>query len=852
MHLRPFISRRFSTVKQTDSPSNLNSYIRELVQKGRLFEALQCYSREPSSASRLAFPAVLKACASLLSLGTGRAVHATVFAMGFQFDPYIAASLVNMYVKCGSIRDAEQVFDNIPKSGALSQDVTLWNAMIDGYFKNGFRGECLAQFRQMQALGINPDGYTLSILLGVSSRFSTAKEIHGYAIRSSFEGDPFIVTALVDMYANCGRAVYAWRLFESQECKNKNNVVIWNAMMNGFCKTGFWSRSLELYSLIRGRNQRIMPSMYCIALTACCDGEDFEMGRQVHTDIVKTGVDYDQYVHTSLLTMYAKCGSVGDAEKVFNDVVVKGIETWNAMVSAYVGNGWVKESFIIYNQMKAKPVSPDSFTISNILTSCGIGGFHDFGTSIHAELIKRPVQTKLEVQSALMTMYLRCCKVEDAIKVFNRMEEKDVVAWGSMMSGFYQNKKYKESVGLYKQMLNSEVKPDSNMLSIAINATSVGIESIELGSSFFGVAIKHGLESDAFVGSSLMDLFSKSGQPEMAKTIFFGISNKNLVVWNSLISCYSRNSHPDASVRVLPQIVQYGLIPDAISVTNALVAVSSLAVLLKGKALHGYLIRYQIPVDNQVENSLIDMYIKSGCLKYAEHIFNSNNTSKRNSITWNSMISGYGSHGECFRAISLFNEMRRSRITPDDVTFLSLISACNHSGLVEEGLELFQLMREYRVEPQTDHYVNIVDMLGRTGRLDEAHRFIQKMPVEPDPSLWLCLLSACRVHRNFELGELAAQNLLKIEAGRGGNYVQVLNLYVEGGMREKAADLRAEMKQKGLKKTGGCSWIEVKDRTEIFFSGDSSSHRTVEVYQTLHSLISVMKMEEKGDYHESC
>lgn len=847
MHLRSFISRQFSTLKETHSSSNLNFNIRALVQKGQHFEALQCYSKEPHfplKTFELTFPAVLKACASLQSLGIGRTIHATIIVMGMQCDPYMATSLINMYVKCGSICNAVQVFDHISKSEALSRDVTVWNAMIDGYFKNGFRKECVAQFRGMQALRVKPDGYTLSILLGVFCRLSTGKEIHGYVIRNSFEGDPFIVTALVDMYTNCGRAMDAWRVFESQG--DENSVVIWNAMMSGFCENGLWNRSLELYSLLRERNYEIMSSTCCSVLTACSEGEDVEFGRQVHSDVVRMGFGSDQYVHTSLLTMYAKCGLIEDAEKVFHSVLGKGVETWNAMVSAYVGNGWVHESLLTYNQMKIRLVPSDSFTISNILTSCSIIGLYDFGRSIHAELIKRPVQTNVTVQSALLTMYSKCGKVEDALEVFSRMEEKDVVAWGAMMSGFYQNKRYEEAVGSCKEMLSFNMKPDSNILVMAINA-SVGFESIELGCSFFGLTIKLGMESDAFVGSSLMDIYSKIGQPEMAKRIFSGISNKNLVVWNSLISCYSQNGLPELSICVLPQIVQHGLIPDAVSVTSALAAVSSVAALLKGKALHGYLIRYQIQEDNQVENALIDMYIKSGCLKYAESIFN--NMSGRSLVTWNSMITGYGSHGDCFKAINLFTEMRRYGITPDHVTFLSLISACNHTGLVDEGLKLFQLMRDYTIEPQIDHYVNIVDLLGRTGRLDDAYNFILNMSVEPEPSIWLCLLSACRVHRNVELGELAAKNLLKMEEARGGNYVQLLNLYGEAGMKEKAANLRAQMKQKGLRKIGGCSWIEMKDSTDVFFSGDSSSPRTIEVYDTLHSLRSIMKW--KGDYHES-
>ena len=148
-----------------------------------------------------------------------------------------------------------------------------------------------------------------------------------------------------------------------------------------------------------------------------------------------------------------------------------------------------------------------------------------------------------------------------------------------------------------------------------------------------------------------------------------------------------------------------------------------------------------------------------------------------------------------------------------------------------------------------EHYVNMVDLLGRAGHLDEAYEFVRSMPVEPDRSIWLSLLCACRAHRNAELGELAAQNLLKLEPSTGSNYVNLLNLYGEAELWDKAADLRASMKEKGLKKHPGCSSIEVKNRVDVFLSGDSSSPRTTEIYETLNSLR--RNMRKKVDNHVS-
>ncbi|XP_049409529.1 pentatricopeptide repeat-containing protein At2g40720 [Solanum stenotomum] len=840
-----FKSRQFSAI---NAVVLVNSKIKAFIQQGNHPQALLAYSKEPLfplHTSKFTFPPLLKACAFLPNLQTGKIIHGTIIQMGLHYDPFIITSLINMYVKCGSLCNAVQVFDFISQCEDFYRDVTIWNAMLDGYIRNELTEECMGLFRRMQEIGVKSDEYSLSILLGLFNGrmgLSKAKEVHGYVIRNSFGHDPFVVTALIDMYSNCGRPKNAWCVFESVQ--DKDNIVMWNALIRGLSENGLWRNSMRLYSLAKNWGCKLMSTTFSCTLKACAEGEDIDFGRQIHSDVVKMDFENDPYVCTSALSMYARFGLLEDADRAFNSVLNKEVEVWNSIISAYVGKGRGDDALCVYNEMRSRGILSDSFTLSNILVSCSMTESYDLGSAIHGEMIKKPIQNNIALQSALVTMYSKCGMLKDALDVFSRMEEKDVVAWGSMISGLCQNKKFNLALEIYKEMETHKVNPDANIMAMVINA-SAGLESLELGCSIHAITVKSGEEVDSSVSCSLVDMYSNCGKPEMAEKVFSGVPYKNLVAWNSLISCYSKNDLPELSLNLLPQLVQQGLYPDAVTITSAFAAVSSLATLIKGKAIHCYQIRHQILEDNQVENALIDMYIKSGCLKYAERIFQY--MSKRNLVTWNTMIAGYGSHSECMKAINFFNEMRKSRVTPDAVTFLSLISSCNHAGLMDEGLKLFHLMAlEYGIKPQTDHYINVVDLLGRAGQLEDAYNFIQNLEVEPERGVWLCLLSACRVHQNVKLGEIAAKNLLKMEPNRGSNYVQLLNLYVDGGMREEAASLRTLMRQKGLKKNPGCSWIEVKNELEVFYSSDSSSTKTIEIYETLQSLRSIMK--KRGDY----
>lgn len=738
------------------------------------------------------------------------------------------------------------MFDKFCESEVLVRDVTVWNSIIDGHFRFGHIKEGVDYFCRMQLLGMKPDAFSLCILLGVCdggvSGYMEGKQIHGYIIRNVFGVDSFLETALIDMYWGCGQPMYGWRAFVMME--HKDNVVLWNVMIGGFCENGLWENSLELYSEVKNENIKPVSNSFTSTLSACCHGEIIGFGRQVHVDVVKMGFDNDSYVCTSLLTMYAKCEQIKEAERVFYQTADGKIELWNAMIAAYASNGCVHEALEVYKLMRLCEMLPDSFTLSNVISSSSMLELYDYGKSIHAEVMKRPIQDNITVQSALVTMYSKCGNNDDAGSVFNKMKERDVIAWGSMVSGFCQNGKFKEALQSFKAMEVQGTKPDSHSMASTIGACT-GLENLAFGCQIHAYVIKVGLEVDLFVASSLIDMYSKCGFSEMAGNVFSCMLHKNLVAWNSMISCYSRNGLLELSIRLFLQIVEHGLYPDSASITSVLIAVSSIAAPLKGKTLHGYLIRLKIPSDIQVENALIDMYIKCGILQYAQNIFQ--NMSLRNLITWNSMISGYASHGEFLKAMRLFDVMKRCGITPDHVTFLSLISACKHSGFVDEGQNLFKSMREdYGIEPEMEHYVNIVDLLGRAGCLEDAYNFVKNMLIEADRSIWLCLLFACRAHGNVELGELAAFNLLKLEPSRGSNYSQLMNLYGEAELWDKAAELRISMKEKGLKKNPGCSWIEVRNRIAVFFSGDSSSPRTVEIFDTLNNLRK--NMEKKESY----
>ncbi|KAK4344630.1 hypothetical protein RND71_034806 [Anisodus tanguticus] len=219
--------------------------------------------------------------------------------------------------------------------------------------------------------------------------------------------------------------------------------------------------------------------------------------------------------------------------------------------------------------------------------------------------------------------------------------------------------------------------------------------------------------------------------------------------------------------------------PESATVMGILPACSHLAALQLGVCTHGYLIVRGFTEDVSVCNALIDMYSKCGKINVARVVFDIMN--KRDVISWNAMIAGYGVHGRGREAISLFYDMQTVGQMPDEIIFIDLLFACSHSGLVAEGKYLFfRMCQEFKISPRMDHYLCMVDLLRRNGLLDEAYGFIQNMPFKPDVRIWSALLAACRIHKHIILAEEVSNRILNLTR-KSGNILELLRSYTVVG-----------------------------------------------------------------------
>eukprot|EP01018_Ginkgo_biloba_P002730 Gb_33133 [translate_table: standard] len=343
-----------------------------------------------------------------------------------------------------------------------------------------------------------------------------------------------------------------------------------------------------------------------------------------------------------------------------------------------------------------------------------------------------------------------------------------------------------------------------------------------------------------FLWNTLVNMYAKCGSIVDARSVFDQMTERNVFSWTVMIAAYSRHGPAEEALILFYQMQRTGVQPDQFTFASVLPACANLGALEQGTEIHDEIIKNGFQFDVFVENALIDMYAKCGTIDKARDVFDK--MPVRDCVSWNTMIGGYAMHGCGKEALRLFERMEHSGTKPDHVTLVCVLYACCHSGLVAEGWQYFSCMSDnYHITPAVEHYGCMVDLLCRAGRLDEAEDFINRMPIKPDATVWRCLLGSCRTHNNIELGQCVAERLFELEPENDANYVLLSNIYSAAGKWDDYENIRRMMKERRVKKTPGCSWIEVNKQVHAFIGGDMSHPLMQSICERLERLSSQMK-----------
>ncbi|CAA0836059.1 Pentatricopeptide repeat-containing protein -mitochondrial [Striga hermonthica] len=489
------------------------------------------------------------------------------------------------------------------------------------------------------------------------------------------------------------------------------------------------------------------------------------------------------------------------------------------------------------DSMQKNKLWADSITYTELIKCCIAHCAIKQGKRVHQHVFSNGYEPKTFLLNALLNMYVKFNLLDEAKFLFDQMPEKNVVSWTTLIAAYSNSNLHHKALEMLIKMLRDGVMPNMYTYSSVLRACN-GISNLK---QVHCSTIKVGLELDVFVRSALIDIYSKLGELKPALHIFNEMSTSDLVVWNSIIGGFAQNSDGDEALNLFKRMKRFGLWADQSTLTSVLRACTSLALLELGRQVHVNVVKFNR--DLVLNNALLDMYCKCGSLKDADSIFN--RMVVKDVISWSTMINGFAQNGYSQKALNLFETMKASGMRPNYITILGVLFACSHAGLVRDGEFYFKSMKTlFGIDPGREHYGCMVDLLGRAGKFEEAMKLIHEMKCEPDAVTWRTLLNSCRVHRNMDLAEYIAKKVLSLDPHDAGTYILLSNIYANTQRWEDAENLRRSMKEIGIKKEPGCSWIEIDKQVHAFVLADKSHPRANAIYQELRKII--LRLKEEG------
>lgn len=450
----------------------------------------------------------------------------------------------------------------------------------------------------------------------------------------------------------------------------------------------------------------------------------------------------------------------------------------------------------------------------------------------------------------------------DAHHLFDGTSSLDVVTATAALSSLARRGHHSDALRLFSRLLLLDFRPNQFTFGTTIHAATA-LRDISAGRQLHALVAKMGFQSDVFVGSSLVDHYAKLGSIDEAgaafsdvrapnvvaytaltsgflkhgrfsdaRRLFRDMPERNVVSWNAMVGGCSQMGLNEESIHLFVDMCREGVVPNQSTFPCVFTAAANMTALGMGRSIHASCTKHLGKLDSYVGNSLISFYSKCGSLEESILVFD--RLQQRNVVSWNAVICGYAQNGRGSEALQFYGRMRAARLKPNDVTLLGVLSACNHAGMVEDGYACFQQAKSE--DPgvlKPEHYACMVDLLARFGRLAEAQRFLSELPFEPGLGFWKAMLGGCQVHMNKEWAEAVAGRIQAMDPGDASSYVLLSNVYSAAGSWRMASMARQEMKERGMKRVPGCSWIEVGERVHVFLNRDRTHARADEIYGVL-------------------
>ncbi|KAI3732704.1 hypothetical protein L1987_63911 [Smallanthus sonchifolius] len=450
------------------------------------------------------------------------------------------------------------------------------------------------------------------------------------------------------------------------------------------------------------------------------------VGKSLHAFCIKNFHRLSTFHANTLINMYSKVGKFEAAHHVFDEMPQRNEATWNTMISALVRASLYPDAFLLFRQMRAQGFGTSAFVIASLLTACtGSGVMVHQGFQIHSLILKNGFLYNVYAGTALLNFYAAYGFHSCARCLFDKMPEKNVVSWTSLMVGHSDHGDFMEVIYLYRLMRLEDVKGNQNTFTTVITSSG-SLEDESLGCQVLGHVIKCGYEYDLSVANSLISMFGNLGRVREACYVFNHMRARDTISWNSMISAYARNYSYKDSFHCFNLMRHVHEKVDVITLSALLSVCGSVDHFLCGVAVHGLVYKLGFDLNLSVCNTLLGMYSETGRSKEMIKLFEE--MPEKDLISWNSLIAGHGQEGEYMDALKVFVRMLQRQTSVNHVTFASALAACSDPECLAEAKILHALVFTAGLQNNLIVGNALVTIYGKHRMMCKAQQVFERMP----------------------------------------------------------------------------------------------------------------------------
>lgn len=540
-----------------------------------------------------------------------------------------------MYGRCGSFRDARQVFEKMPKRSLVS-----YNALIAAYSRDHSHAHLAFKLvNQMEFEYLRPNGLTFTSLTQAVSLLEDrliGSLLHAQVIKRGFSESTCVQTSLLGMYSNCGDLESAKNIFG---CIGDRDAVAWNSIILGNFKNDKVDQGLYLFGAML--RSGVSPTLftYSMVLNACGRMQNYSCGQLIHARVIISNILADLPLQNALLYMYCNCSDTQTAFIVFSRINDPDLVSWNSMIAGYMENADGEKAMDLFIELQKMLLpKPDEYTFAAIISATSDFPASDYGKPLHALVIKAGYDRSVFVGTTLLNIYFKNGDMESPWKVFKLISEKDVVLWTEMIMGHSRIGDGERAIKLFCEMCQEGHKCDSFALSGALSACA-DLAILKQGEMIHSQAVKTGHHAETSVCGSLVDMYAKNGGLQAAQSIFSQVLQPDLKCWNAMLGGYSQHGMAEEAFSFFEAILKVGLIPDQVTYLSLLSSCSHSGLVERGKFLWNQMKENGLTPGPKHYSCMVSLLSRAGLLEETEILIIESPCTENRIELWRTLLS---------------------------------------------------------------------------------------------------------------------------------------------------------------------------------------------------------------------